>query len=208
MNLFDDSKCFKEMIVLNELNVIKCLVRTSNFLLKQCLTLLENTLIEVCKLQDSCLLVEAKTKQDSFSTLYFANSCLECFVFEINLLEFRVIWIFQDIADVDVYCLEACLCYTWLSIFCVECFDRLDSVLDLLHRSFFGFLLLLLKEFGLVEWNAESLALIPLQLDQHLLLSIHKLLLILLSLSKCLLFILLCLKPLGCRHRLVILYSI
>ena len=81
-------------------------------------------------------------------------------------------------------------------------------MLNLFQGCLLGLLLLLLEELSLIERNAQSLTLVSLQLNEHLLLGIHELFFILLSLSKSLLLIFLSLQSLGCSHGLIILNSI
>ena len=127
---------------------------------------------------------EAKSGQYSSTTLNFANSSLKSFVFKINGLVLWIIRILQYIACINGNSFETSFGDSRLSIFCIKCFNRLDSMLNLFQRRFFSLFFLLFKEFGFIKGNTKTLATISLQLNKHLLLGIHEFFFVLLSLSK------------------------
>ena len=128
------------------------------------------------------VLNETKAFENHFTAVDLAYSLLESLVLQIDLLVFWVIKVFQYVACVDRASLEAGFGYSRLPIFSVKSSHSFDAVLYLIHSRASNFLLLLLQELGLIEWDASTLTSIPFELDLHLSLGIQELLLLLLPL--------------------------
>ena len=161
-------------------------------------SLLKKCFIEVFEHKLSILILESKPLEYHLATLDLSDSGLEGLVLQVNRLELWVAGILEYISSVDRDSLETRFGHTRLSILSIQRLDSFYSMLNLLKRLFLRLLFLLLPKLGLIEGNTEALTFITLQLDEHLFLVIHKLLLILLPISNGLLLILFLLFPFGC----------
>jgi len=120
------------------------------------------------------ILFESKSFQNNLSSIDLSNTLLESFVCHVDLFEFILSWILDNVSSISHTCFETGFHYTRSSVFGIKGFNSFDSVFDFFNRRSLLFLLDSFKCFLFDKRDASSFTTISFQLNQHLLLCVQE----------------------------------